>query len=54
MVERVQPVIAADGHKACRRKTPVEYFRDRLADPVQIRLVACGCRRGAPAAVVPA
>ena len=39
MVECVEPVIAANGHKAGGGKTPVEDFRHRFADPVQIGLI---------------
>ena len=40
MVECIEAVIAADGQKSGRGKTPVQHFRDSFANPVQVRLVA--------------
>src|ERR1700722_16131317 len=40
MIEGVQPIVAADGHKASRGQTEIQNFRYRFANPIQVWLVS--------------
>ena len=54
VVECIEPVIAADGHKSGRGQTPVQHLRNSFADPVQVRLVGAVVEGEHQQAAVPA